>query len=80
MDSKEADYILTIKGSQKELKEQIEKIFSLNPATSESQEADLGHGRIDPGNAKKLTDWTFLMNDKSGLVSSRCGEKASLHS
>lgn len=57
---KDADYILMVKGNQKGLKEQIEKMFSLNPVASENKEFDLGHGRIEHRKCEVINHLDFL--------------------
>lgn len=43
---KGADFVLMVKGNQKELKAQVEKLFSIAPVKAEFRSNDLGHGRI----------------------------------
>lgn len=44
---KEADYVLMVKGNQKELKGQVEKLFSITPVKAAYSSNELGHGRIE---------------------------------
>jgi predicted transposase YbfD/YdcC len=44
---KGADYLLMVKGNQKGLKEQIEKVFSITDKTDINEKVDIGHGRIE---------------------------------
>lgn len=45
--SKEADYILALKGNQGSLLRQVEDSFRFIPAINMSEETDFGHGRIE---------------------------------
>jgi hypothetical protein len=45
--NKGADYVLIVKDNQKELKEQIEKIFSMGIDIRCATDIDVGHGRIE---------------------------------
>ena len=44
---KEADYVLMVKGNQKNLKKDIEAVFASNRAVEYSKKLDIGHGRIE---------------------------------
>ena len=44
---KKADYILMVKNNQKNLKEQVEKVFSIQASLSSNEQIDMGHGRIE---------------------------------
>lgn len=44
---KKADYILMVKDNQKNLKEQIEKVFSIQASLNSNEQLDMGHGRIE---------------------------------
>jgi len=57
---KQADYILMVKGNQKGLKEQIEKVFSIAPIKDEYQSRDLGHGRIEFRKCEVVDQLRFL--------------------
>ena len=43
---KSADYVLMVKKYQKELKQQVEKIFSVSRVQDECQTSGIGPGRI----------------------------------
>ena len=58
--SKGADYILQVKDNQKELKEQIEKIFNRNTARTLDVQHDIGHGRAETRECTLINDLTFL--------------------
>jgi len=53
-------YILQVKDNQKDLKEQIEKIFNRQKTKNENVELDTGHGRIEKRICKVIDDLTFL--------------------
>ena len=55
-----ADYILQVKDNQKELKEQIEKLFSLHTNRLLASEDDCGHGRIEKRICEVINDLRFL--------------------
>lgn len=57
---KNADYILQVKDNQKELNEQIGKLFKINSAKEQSVENDFGHGRIEKRTCRIIDDLTFL--------------------
>lgn len=57
---KKGDYILQVKGNQKDLKEQIEKVFSIQTAKNESIEFDSGHGRMEKRTCAVIDDLRFL--------------------
>ena len=68
---KEADYILMVKDNQQELKEQVEKVFGLNPKTEADMTLDFGHGRIEQRTCQAIDNLTFLddKEDWPGLKS-----------
>jgi predicted transposase YbfD/YdcC len=68
---KEADYILMVKDNQQELKEQVEKVFRLNPKTEADVTLDFGHGRIEQRTCQAIDNLTFLddKEDWPGLKS-----------
>jgi len=68
---KEADYILMVKDNQQELKEQVEKVFGLNPKTEADMNIDFGHGRIEKRTCQVIGNLTFLddKQDWPGLKS-----------
>ena len=60
---KEADYILMVKDNQPELKEQVEKVFAMNPKTVADIDLDFGHGRIEKRTCQAIDNLT-LLDDK----------------
>jgi predicted transposase YbfD/YdcC len=68
---KKADYILQVKDNQKELKQQIEKLFDIKKAKSSDTEIDFGHGRIETRTCEVITDLKFMdgKEDWAGLSS-----------
>lgn len=68
---KEANYILMVKDNQQELKEQVEKVFALNPKTEADVSIDAGHGRIEQRTCQSVDNLTFLddKEDWPGLKS-----------
>ncbi len=68
---KEADYILMVKDNQQELKEQVEKVFTMNPKTEADIDLDFGHGRIEKRTCQAIDNLTFLddKEDWPGLKS-----------
>jgi len=57
---KEADYILQVKDNQKELKEQVQKLYALNVPAEVDTEIDFGHGRIETRKCEVITELAFL--------------------
>jgi predicted transposase YbfD/YdcC len=57
---KEADYVLMVKGNQKELMGQVEKLFLIAPMKSEFSSNDIGHGRIENRKCEVIDQLTFL--------------------
>jgi predicted transposase YbfD/YdcC len=57
---KEADYILMVKDNQQELKEQVEKVFVMNPKTEADIDIDFGHGRIEQRTCHAIDNLVFL--------------------
>jgi predicted transposase YbfD/YdcC len=57
---KNADYILQVKDNQKELKQQIEKLFGMGKAQETDTVTDFGHGRIETRTCEVITDLRFL--------------------
>ncbi|MEB2774988.1 ISAs1 family transposase [Algoriphagus sp. D3-2-R+10] len=57
---KEADYMLMVKGNQKELKDQIEKLFSITAVKAEYSSNELGHGRIEHRLCEVVDQLEFL--------------------
>lgn len=58
-----ADYILMVKDNQKELSDQVEKMFRLKRPDKKDETVDAGHGRIETRICEALDDLTF-MDDK----------------
>ncbi len=54
----EADYILSLKANQKNLKEEVESVFKVQKPDSTSHEIDKGHGRIETRSCDVITDLT----------------------
>lgn len=57
---KEADYVLMVKGNQKGLKDQVEKLFSITPVKAKHSSHDLGHGRIEHRTCEVVDRLEFL--------------------
>jgi len=58
---KEADYVLMVKDNQRELKEQVEKLFEhYKEPCDESQTVDSGHGRVEGRKCEMIGDLRFL--------------------
>jgi predicted transposase YbfD/YdcC len=55
-----ADYVLMVKGNQKDLKEQVEKIFGLYIDENPDETTDCGHGRVETRKCETLDDLRFL--------------------
>ncbi len=68
---KKAAYILQVKGNQKGLLEQIDKVFRTTKPDDKDISIDLGHGRIEERKCSVITDLTFLdeYQDWPGLQS-----------
>lgn len=68
---KEADYVLMVKDNQQELREQVEKVFSMNPKVEADITIDAGHGRIEQRTCQAIDNLTFLddREDWPGLKS-----------
>lgn len=58
--SKKADYILMVKGNQKELKQQVEKVFTIQEPEYSDQQVDLGHGRTEKRTCEVINQLSFL--------------------
>ena len=58
--TKNGDYILQVKDNQKDLKEQIEKLFRIQDSKNEHVEYDSGHGRMEKRVCKVIDDLRFL--------------------
>jgi len=57
---KKADYILQVKDNQKELNEQIKKLFNQKSFKDQSINYDLGHGRTEIRTCRIIDNLTFL--------------------
>ena len=57
---KKADYILMVKDNQKSLKQQIEKVFTLEKPSHFDQHIDMGHGRVEKRECEVIDKLTFL--------------------
>jgi predicted transposase YbfD/YdcC len=57
---KEADYILMVKGNQKELKEQVEKMFNRGGIAQSDKDVDVGHGRVEIRTCSVIDALTFM--------------------
>jgi predicted transposase YbfD/YdcC len=58
--NKEADYVLMVKDNQKELKSQINKLFSIAPIKGEFNSWDAGHGRFEQRKCEVIDQLDFL--------------------
>lgn len=63
----EADYILMAKENQAELKEQIEKVFRIQPSEMIDIKEDLDHGRIEKRTCEVITKLDFLDTKENWL-------------
>jgi len=68
---KGADYVLMVKGNQKGLRDQVEKLFSIATVKSEFSSRDMGHGRIEHRKCEVIDQLKFLddKRDWAGLKS-----------
>ncbi len=57
---KEADYVLMVKNNQKELKEQVKKLFELYKLKKPDEAIDSGHGRVETRKCTMIDDLKFL--------------------
>lgn len=57
-----ADYMLMLKGNQKELKEQVEKLFDRTQTTDTDLIVDSGHGRVESRTCQVIDNLQFLDN------------------
>jgi len=57
---KHADYILMVKDNQKSLRQQIEKVFTLEKTSDGHQQTDMGHGRVEKRTCDVINTLTFL--------------------
>lgn len=58
--SRKGDYILQVKDNQKELKAQIEKLFTMQNPNNEYTELDTGHGRMEKRVCRSIKNLSFL--------------------
>ncbi len=58
--AKRADYILQVKGNQKGLLEQVEKVFQITSLTDTHTQHTFGHDRIEQRTSSIITDLTYL--------------------
>ena len=61
---KTADYILMVKDNQKSLKQQIEKVFTLERPSHSHWQTDMGHGRVEKRGCDVIREFRFL-DDRS---------------
>jgi len=59
----DADYILMVKDNQKELKSQVEKMFTIGKISDSYTQVDSGHGRVETRKCDIVRNLTF-MDDK----------------
>lgn len=57
---KGADYVLMVKDNQKDLNEQVEKIFELYIDKNSDETIDSGHGRVETRKCEMIDDLRFL--------------------
>jgi predicted transposase YbfD/YdcC len=57
---KKADYLLMVKGNQKELKQQVKKMFSIGGITDTNTHLDTGHGRVESRTCDVIDDLCFM--------------------
>lgn len=69
--SKEADYILALKGNQEHLCDNVQEAFEYDKATSSAVELDMGHGRIEKRTCHVISDtsWVCKEGEWKGLQS-----------
>jgi predicted transposase YbfD/YdcC len=65
------DYILALKGNQKELREEVESIFRVQKPEAVSEATEKGHGRIETRKCEVISDLKFLYGKEKwkGLTS-----------
>ena len=56
----QADYILMVKDNQENLKEQVEKVFSIQAPAHSHEHNDMGHGRIEKRTCGVIDNLDFL--------------------
>ncbi len=57
---KKADYLLMVKDNQKELKQQVEKMFSIGGIADSNTHHDSGHGRVESRICDVIDDLRFM--------------------
>ena len=57
---KKADYILMVKDNQKSLKQQIEKVFTIEKPSHFHRQTDMGHGRVEKRECEVIGKLAFL--------------------
>ena len=69
--SKEADYILALKGNQEHLSDDVQEAFEHDKAVSSSVELDMGHGRVEKRTCHVISDtsWVCKEGEWKGLRS-----------
>lgn len=60
---KEADYILAVKGNQKQLLQDVEEEFKFGKDYPIYEDVDLGHGRIETRKCSLIRDFQFITED-----------------
>ena len=61
---KEADYLLMVKGNQKELKAQVEKMFAITNPCDTHESIDSGHGRVEKRTCEVIDKLEFFDKPK----------------
>ncbi len=59
---KRADYILAVKGNQKQLLEEIKDEFKFSKKTEIDSNVDIGHGRIETRTCSVISEFQFIEN------------------
>ncbi len=62
--SKEADYILALKGNQEHLLDDMQEAFEQDTPTSSSYELDMGHGRIEKRTCHVISDTSWICKEQ----------------
>ncbi len=55
-----ADYVLAVKGNQKELFEQVKKMFTIYKSVNAHESVDIGHGRVKTRICQAIDDLIFM--------------------
>src|SRR5699024_2281345 len=58
-----ADYILAVKGNQKQLLQNVEEEFRFGKDFAVCEDVDLGHGRIETRRCSLISDFQFMAED-----------------